>query len=98
LHHRRTPSLSMAQDGPAGSLTVWFAAAGHPLPALGQPLLAAPRALDHGRVLSALAARELVADLRPAARVPGRLDEQPAGVAGADLGGRALARLRAGGG
>src|SRR5439155_5455610 len=54
-------------------LLVWLAAAGHPLPTLVEALLAAPSALDHDRVLAALAAGELVADLRPAARVPGGL-------------------------
>src|SRR6478736_1706123 len=71
-------------------LLLWFAAAGHPLPALVEPLLAAPGALDHGRVLAALAAGELVADGRAAARVPGRLDQQAPDVAVADLGDRAL--------
>ena len=55
-------------------LLVRFAAAGHPLPALVEALLAAPGALDHDGVLAALAAGELVADRRPAACVPGRLD------------------------
>src|SRR6266516_1702943 len=74
-----------------------FAAAGHPLPALVEALLAAPGALDHGRVLAALAAGELVADGRPPAGVPGRFDQQPAGVAVADLGDRPLPALLAGG-
>ena len=56
-------------------LLLWFAPAGHPLPALVKPLLAAPGPFDHGRVVAALAASELVADLRAAACVPGRLDE-----------------------
>src|SRR5881409_1614596 len=74
-------------------LLLGFAAAGHPLPALVEPLLAAPGAFGHDRVLAALAAREFVADLRPAPCVPGRLDQQPADVAVADLGDRALPSL-----
>ena len=50
-------------------------------PAAVQPLLAAPSALDDEGVLAALAAGELVADLRPPARVPGGLDQQPADMA-----------------
>src|SRR5439155_10266678 len=65
-------------------LLLRLAAAGHPLPALVEALLAAPGAFDHGGVLAALAAREVVADLRPAAGVPGRLDQQPPDVAVAD--------------
>src|SRR5438094_4090559 len=61
-------------------LLLWLAAAGHPLPALVEPLLAAPGTLDNHCVLAALAARELVADLRPLPRVPGRLDQQPTDV------------------
>ena len=57
-------------------LLLRFAAAGHPLPALVEALLAAPGALNDDGVLAALAAGELVADRRPAARVPGRLDQQ----------------------
>jgi hypothetical protein len=72
-----------------------FAAAGHPLPALVEALLAAPGALNDDRVLSALAAGELVADLRSAACAPGRLDEETADVAVADLGDRALPALLA---
>lgn len=59
----------------------WFAAAGHPLPALVEALLTAPGALDDDGVLAALAASEFVADGRPAARVLGRLDQQPAACA-----------------
>ena len=55
------------------------------------------QALDDHGVLAALAAGELVADLRPSPRVPGRLDEQAADVAVADLGDRALPALLAGG-
>src|SRR5947209_14543153 len=76
-------------------LLVGFATAGHPLPALVEALLAAPGALDHDGVLAALAAGELVADLRPPARVPGRLDQQPTHMAVADLGDRALPSLLA---
>src|SRR6266516_6911606 len=72
-----------------------FAAAGHPLPALVEALLAAPGALNDDGVLAALAAGELVADRRPAARVPGRLDQQPADMAVADLGDRSLPPLLA---
>src|SRR6266498_1971779 len=73
------------------------AAAGHPLPASVEALLAAPGAFDVGRVLAALAAGELVADRRPPAGVPGRLDQQPADVRVADLGDRALPALLAAG-
>ena len=66
-------------------LLVWLAARRHPLPALEEPLLAAPGAFDDERVSAALAAGELVADLRPAACVPGRLDQQPADVAVTDF-------------
>jgi len=72
-----------------------FAAAGHPLPALVEALLAAPGALDHDGVLAALAARELIADVGAAACVPGRLDQQPTYVRVADLGDRSLPPLRA---
>ena len=78
-------------------LLLRFAAAGHPLPALVEALLAAPGAFDHEGVLAALAAGELVADPRVPARVPGRLDQQSAHVAVADLGYRALPALLAGG-
>ena len=44
-------------------LLLWFAAAGHPVPALVEALLAAPGALDHDDVLASLAAGELVADV-----------------------------------
>ena len=67
------------------------------MPALVEALLAAPGALEHGRVLAAAAAGELVADLRPPAGVPGRLDQQPADVAVADFRDRALAAVIAGG-
>jgi hypothetical protein len=40
-------------------LLVGLAAAGHPLPALVEALLAAPGAFDHDRVLATLAAAEL---------------------------------------
>lgn len=56
-------------------------------------MLAAPRALDDERVLAALATLKLVADARPAARVPGRLDEQASHMGIADLGDRALPAL-----
>src|SRR5439155_2406538 len=78
-------------------LLLWLAAAGHPLPTLVEALLAAPGALDDDRVLAALAAGELVADLRPTPCVPGRLDEQPTDVAVADLGDRPLSALLAAG-
>src|SRR5262245_8241564 len=79
-------------------LLLRLAGAGHPLPALVEALLAAPGALDHDGVLAALAAGQLVADLRAAAGVPGRLDQQPAHMAVADLGDRTLAPLPAGAG
>src|SRR5205823_5967507 len=60
-------------------------------------LLAAPGALNDDRVLTALAAGELVADLRPPPRMPGRLDQQATDVAVADLGDRALPASLAGG-
>src|SRR5712692_1601328 len=78
-------------------LLLWFAAAGHPLPALVEALLAAPGPLDVGRGLAALASGELVADRRPAAGVPGRFDQQPAHVRVADLRDRPLSSLLAGG-
>ena len=78
-------------------LLVWLATTGHPPPARVQALLAAPGPFDRGGVLAALAARELVADLRPAARVPGGLDQKPAHVGVADLGDRALLAALAGG-
>src|SRR5438094_4134557 len=76
-------------------LLVWFAAAGHSLPALVEALLATPGAFDHERVLAALAAGELVADLRVSPCVPGRLDQQPPDVTVADLGDRSLSALLA---
>ncbi len=76
-------------------LLLRFAAAGHPLPAGVEALLAAPCALDHKGVLAALAAREVIADARAAACVPGRLDQQPTHVRVADLGDRALPPLLA---
>src|SRR5262249_56047053 len=78
-------------------LLVRLASCGHSLPALVESLLAAPGAFDHGGVLAALATRELVANGRPAARVPGRLDQQPAHMCVADLGDRALPALLTGG-
>src|SRR5947199_9912467 len=57
-----------------------FAAAGHSVPTGVEALLAAPGALDHGRVLAALAPGELVADGWLPPRVPGRLDQQPTHV------------------
>jgi len=45
-----------------------------------QSLLAAPRMLEHLRVLAALATRELIANGRAATAVPSRLDEQSSGV------------------
>src|SRR5207247_5923197 len=67
-------------------LLVRLAARGHPLPALVEPLLAAPGALEHDRLLAAVAAGALVADLRPPACVPGGFDQPSAAVATADLG------------
>ena len=61
------------------------------LPALVQAPLAAPGDLEHARVLVLLAAGERLADARRVAVVVGRLDQEPAGVAGAGLGDRALA-------
>jgi hypothetical protein len=78
-------------------LLLELAAGGHSEPAAVEAILAAPGALDHERILAALAAGELVADLRPAAGVPGRFDEQAAHVAVADLRDRALPALLAGG-
>src|SRR5207245_2879826 len=72
-----------------------FTAGGHPLPALVEPLLAEPGALDHDRVLAALAAGELVAGCRSAACVPGRFDQQPTYVAVTDFRDRALSALLA---
>src|SRR4051794_20181974 len=63
-----------------------------------QALLAAPRAFEHGGVLAAVAARELIADGGPTAGGPGRLDEQPAGGGRAGLGDRALTAALAAGG
>jgi hypothetical protein len=60
-------------------------------------LLAAPGALDHRRVMPALATGEFVTDLRASPRVPGRLDQQPPDVAVTDLGDRPLPALLAGG-
>src|SRR5262249_31318461 len=71
-------------------LLVGFAASGHALPARVEALLAAPGVLEHGGVLAALPARELVADLRSPACLPGCFDDQPADVAVADLGDRPL--------
>src|SRR4051794_41824893 len=64
-------------------LLLRLAAAGHPLPACVQPLLAAPGALDHGGGLAALAAGGPLADLRPPARGPGRPGPPPAPLRGA---------------
>ena len=89
--------MAIAQMKPASSragdddLLVGLAATGHPLPALVETLLAAPGALDHYRVLVAVAAGELAANLRAAGRVQARFDLQPADVAVADLGDRVLA-------
>src|SRR5579859_2036339 len=62
-------------------LLVGFAPAGHSLPTGVEALLAAPGALDHGGVLVAVTAGELVADLRSPTGVPGGFDEQPAHLA-----------------
>jgi hypothetical protein len=66
-------------------LLLWFAAGGHSLPATVEALLAAPGAFDVGRVLSALAAFELGAELGAAPGVPGSFDQQPTDVAVAGL-------------
>src|SRR5262249_50367236 len=50
-----------------------------------------------GRLLAGVGAGGVVAEPRPPARVPGRLDQQAANVAVADLGDRALAALLTGG-
>src|SRR5207245_10890874 len=76
-------------------LLLRLAAAGHPLPALVEALLAAPGAFDHDGVLATLAAGEVVADLRPPTCMPGRLDQQPTDVAVADFRDRALPALLA---
>jgi hypothetical protein len=99
-----TPEWLVGDDRPdeAGELAgvgdddllLWLAAAGHPLPALVEPLLAAPGAFDHGGVLAALATGELVADGRPSACVPGCFDEGPAYVRVADLGDARARRQR----
>src|SRR3989304_4572426 len=54
-----------------------LAAAAHSAPAPVEPLLAAPGAGDHGRVLAALAASERVGDLWPAPSAPRSLDKEP---------------------
>jgi hypothetical protein len=83
-------SVAIAQTKPASSraqATTIFCG-GLPRPAircqLVEPLLATPGALDHGGLLAALAASELVADLRPSARVPGSFDQEPAHMRIAD--------------
>ena len=70
-----------------------LAAAVHPLPALVGAPLGAPGMLGHPGLLASLPALQLIAHLRSAPGVPGGFDQQPAGVRGARLGDRALARL-----
>jgi hypothetical protein len=72
---------------------LWFAAARPSLASVGRGVAGTPGALDDDGVLAALAAGELVADGRPAARVPGGLDQQPADVAVARLGARVVQRV-----
>jgi hypothetical protein len=64
-------------------LLAGLAATGHPLPAAVTALLATPRTLENLWVLVAVAARQLVADGRPASGVPRGLDQQPPCVRGA---------------
>jgi hypothetical protein len=63
-----------------------FAAAAEPAPALVETLLGAQGAGDGERLLVTATALDGVAGARPAAVIPGRLDEQPAGVIVAGLG------------
>ena len=67
------------------------------LPALVETPLRTPGDFDHARVLAALPHADLVGDARGTPVVPGRLDEQTAGMLGAGLGDRTLAALVAGG-
>src|SRR5918995_634877 len=62
----------------AGGLAAAFA---QQLPARVQSALDAPGLIDHGRVLAAVADRELAADRRCEAVVQRGLDQQPASVA-----------------
>src|SRR2546426_863054 len=78
-------------------LLVRLAATGHPPPAGVQALLAAPGALDDDSTLTALAAGELVADLWPAARMPGGFDQKAAHMSVADFGDRSLPAALPGG-
>jgi len=67
------------------------------LPALVQAPLRTPGDLDHARVLALLTASECDPDVRLGAVMVGGLDQQPAGMAGAGLGDRALTALLVGG-
>ena len=62
----------------------------HPLPDVVQPPLRLPGQRDDLGLAVGLAAREAARDPGRPAVVPGRLDEQPAGVLAAGLGDRAL--------
>jgi hypothetical protein len=91
---RPDESGELAGDGDDDFL-VRLAAAGYPLPAAVQALVGAPGALEHERVLAALARGELLADPGALALVSSRLDQEPAPVAVAGLGGRAPCALLA---
>jgi hypothetical protein len=90
----RSPRRSRRARGRRRRRSSAVACRGRPSAAsAGKPLLAAPGALDDGGVPAALAAGELIADLRPPAGAPGGLDQQATHVRVADLRDRALAAL-----
>ncbi|MDP9347447.1 MAG: hypothetical protein M3P44_17375 [Actinomycetota bacterium] len=71
----------LARDGNRDSRAALGAAGVEVRPAAGEAKLRTPGGLDRGRRLTGLAATQGERDGGPAAVVPGRLDEQSAGVA-----------------
>ena len=94
-------SVAVAQTKPASSRAIATTIVRsslprlRPAPALVETLLGALGARNGERLLVAAAALDGVAGARTAAVIPGRLDEQPAGMVVAGFGDRALPALGA---
>ena len=86
----------LAGDGDRDDRAALAALGVEPAPDAVQPLLGLPGDRDHRLLLAVLAALERGAEPGWAAVVPGRLDQQPAGVPRAGLGDVALAAALAG--
>src|SRR5204863_8784910 len=85
-----------ARDGDRDDRGALAALGLEPAPGVVQALLGLPGEREHVRALAGLARLERAAAAGWAAVVPGRLDEQSAGVAAAGLGDLALAAAFAG--